>query len=176
MRHFYLISVTILVVLALSDSACTQGSPKTGVYVSTTPVATEFVQEEYGKAQKRWQEHNIVSYNITVEVFSSLIPPPCNSKASINVRDNKLVNVIMTETPIPLQAPDGVLIYNPECNEYDKYLPNRQFELLGKLIAGEMTENLYQVSFNAEFGYIDHLVFGIGETMREATFSNFEPK
>jgi len=166
----------VVVLLWLSGSSCSVVPLTQNARPDASLTSTQPIEKKYSDALKKWQDHQIPHYEITVQVFSSLLPPPCQTKAVLFVEDNKLIAVTEIEPPVPLQAPNGKLLYNPECSDYERYLMARQFELLDKLIKGELPERLYEVSFNADYGYIAHLVFGTGETMKDIRFSDFEPK
>lgn len=165
-----------LLSIFLAGTACTTNSWLQNPHSTPSPVFTESVQEQYTKALARWRGRNIKSYQITVEVFSSRLSPPCQMRAVLTVRNDELAAITNLQTPVPVEAPDGRLLDNPECNDYQQYLVANQFALLNKLLRGEITEKPYAVKFDASYGYISHLSFGVGETMRDASFSDFQAK
>jgi Family of unknown function (DUF6174) len=167
--------VTVLLFLTLSE--CTSFSTTD---LSAQPtyarVATQNVSDEYSKALNRWQQHGISSYEITVSAFSSVLAPPCSIKTTLIVQDNKLVATSDIETPVPVQMPTGAVIYNPECQDYERYLVTEQFKMVELLLA-DQSAYPWKVNFDPEYGYITELnaTFG-GESLIQFRFYGFQPK
>ena len=59
-------------------------------------------------------------------------------KAGLIVRNNQLASVNEIEIATPLELRDKTLLYNPECHEYGRYTMSAQFELLDKILKGEL--------------------------------------
>ena len=119
--------------------------------------------------------HRIISYEITVEVISSVLPPTCHAQAILVVKDNTLVDVRKIRTPEANHLPDGKLMLNPQCEEYERYLVTSMFDLVDKLQHNKQPSGIHisAVKFNPEYGYVTYLrVFG-GESVLEVTTTNF---
>ena len=165
------------VLLILLTSACVMvNSSDQEVQPSSTWVATQNAQDEFSKALERWRSHDISTYEISVNIFSSFVAPPCFMKGIITVQDNKLLTVTEIETPMPIQMPDGKVIYNPECHEYENYLVTEQFEVVERLLTGKLPYN-WNVKFDPEYGYVSRLSYaGGGESAKDVSYFNFKPK
>lgn len=105
-----------------------------------------------------------------------MIAPPCFMKGKLTVQDNKLVETTELETPMPIQMPDGSVMYNPECHVYENYLVIKQFEVVKNLLTGQLPYK-WNVKFDAEYGYVTELTYTTGgESVKSVIYSNFEPK
>lgn len=148
--------------------------------VATTLEKTkEFIEEEYVSAIERWQVHQLTSYEITVEVFSSLLAPSCQMQATLIVEDNALIGVREIATPEVFQLPGGKLVSNPECSEYERYLIPNMFNLVDALLHKRQAagEAIRQIEFDSQYGYISYLNFTSGgESTTKVTTTNFIPK
>jgi hypothetical protein len=146
----------------------------------TQPVPTWIVtqngQAEYSKALKQWRGHNISNYQITTDVFSSMLAPPCSVKATLTVRENNLIATSEIVTPIPIQMPDGSVMHNPECYVYENYLVANQFEFVEKLLTGQLPYS-WNVKFDQEYGNITELTYATdGESLKIMKYFDFAPK
>ena len=141
-----------------------------------TWIATQNGQEEYSKALKQWQSHNFSNYQITIDVFSSMLAPPCSVKATLTVRENNLIATSEVVTPFPIQMPDGSVMYNPECHDYENYLMPNQFEIVEKLLTGQIPFG-WNVKFDQEYGYITELTYANdGESLKSVKYFDFVPR
>jgi hypothetical protein len=147
------------------------GSP----ILTATPISVQHVQQEYTKALQRWENKKVVDYEITVDVSSSFIAPPCFIKTVLVVRNNKLSSVNELKTAMPVYSRDKTLLYNPECYNYEQYTISAQFELLDKILKGELNSysKLVDVSFDPDYGYITRILFGSEETVKDIVSSDF---
>ena len=161
----------------LSIASCTTSSSSLQeVQPSPTWIASPEIQKTYIDARDRWQSLNVSNYAITVDVFSSRLAPPYSAKVTITVQDNKLVATHEIETPMPVQLLDGRVVYNPECHEYEDFLVTKQFEVVEKLLAGELPYQ-WNATFDAEYGFVTELnLFIGGESTTIVSYSDFQPK
>ena len=144
---------------------------------SPTWVTTQDVQGEYSNAVNRWQSHHVSNYEITVNISSSVLPPPCSSKVILHVQGNSLFAFAEIETPMPIQSSDGSEINNPECHDYGNYMMEKQFEIIENLLAGKLSYDKWSVKFDPTYGYITELIFvPRGEAIRMVNFSNFRQR
>ena len=172
LNHFMTICLGFSMITACATSDPTRQETQS----APTWVVTQNAEDEYSKALERWESHKVSSYEITVNIFSSFLSPPCLAKATLTVRQNKLMEIHETETPIPIQIPDGNILYNPECHDYENYLVTKQFEIIKKLLTGELPYK-WGASFDSEYGYIQELTFATdGESMKSVSYFNFSPK
>src|SRR5258707_562601 len=164
-------SFNFLLILLITACSTNNSSPQ-NILSSPTWVATQDAQNEYSKALKRWQSHNISNYEITVDIFSSMLAPPCFMKGIITVQNNTTVTVREIETPMPIQMSNGNVIYNPECHDYGNYLVTKQFEVVENLLTGQLPYR-WSVKFDAEYGYITELTYTTsGESAKRVIYSN----
>lgn len=176
-------NLVIVTLWLLAIHACNTGQVNNqNTLASPTWVATQDAQDEYLKALNRWQSRHISNYEITVEIFSSVLAPPCSAKVTLKVQNNKLSTMTELETPMPIQLPDKSVIYNPECHDYENYLMEKQFEVVENLLTGKLSkENRnvnWNVKFDAEYGYITELVYVVlgSEATGVISYSNFKQR
>jgi uncharacterized protein DUF6174 len=170
------ICVCVLLLILFTSACATINSSLEEVQPSPTWVATQNAQDEYPRALKRWQSHGISSYEISVDIFSSFVTPPCSMKGTITVQDNNLLTITEIETPMPIQMSNGEVIYNPECHEYQNYLVIEQFEVVEKLMTGQLPYH-WNVQFDPEYGYVTKLTYANGgESVKDVSYFNFKPK
>jgi len=147
----------------------------------TPPILTTISTQEnslidrYTHAIQQWQARQIDDYEITVNMYSSLLTPPCHMRVTLVVEDNVIKNVTVISTPEAVKLSDGQLLTNPICVDYDKYRITSTFELLDLLLHSNQ-DRVDEVRFDPEYGYITYLRTSIGETMQEIKISDFKPK
>jgi hypothetical protein len=167
----------ISVFFALLQSACNTGN-SIGRNPQTTPssVATQDAFQEYFLALDRWRNHHISDYELTVAVFSSMLPPPCSLKVILIVQDSELSDFRLIETPMPIELLNGKTIYNPECQDYESLGVEAQFKVVERLLMGQESVN-WQVRFDPKYGYVADLSITTGgESMRHVQFYDFKAK
>ena len=171
-----LVRVFVIVFILIITACTTIDLSHQDAQSSPTWIATQNAQEEYSKALKRWQSHNISNYQITVDIFSSIAAPPCFIKGILTVQENQLVATTEIETPMPIQMSDGNVIYNPECHVYENYSVAKQFEVVEKLLTGQLPYK-WSVKFDGEYGYVTELTYiAGGESAKTVKYFDFEPK
>lgn len=169
------VGVFAITFILITTACATSNSSHQDTQPSPTWVATQNAQQEYSEALKRWQSHNISNYQITIDVFSSMLAPPCSVKGTLTVRENNLVATSEIATPMPIQMPDGSVMYNPECHVYENYLVMKQFEIVEKLLAGQLPYH-WNVKFDEEYGYVTELTYAAGgESLKTVKYFDFEP-
>ncbi|MDR3574413.1 MAG: DUF6174 domain-containing protein [Anaerolineaceae bacterium] len=177
-RFVYKISFILLILFSTVSCSVKSDHPDESPILTATPISIQQVQQEYTKALQRWENKKVVDYEITVNVYSSFEVSPCSMKAVLVVRNNKLATINELETEVPLELRDKTLAYNPECHDYEQYTISAQFELLDKILKGELNLDIYKlvdIHFDPEYGYITHLLFGSEETVKDIKTSNFNP-
>jgi hypothetical protein len=158
--------------------ACTSTTDSANLApIVTTSSFEKSVKEEYLEALERWQTHQITGYEITVDVFSSFLSPACHMQATLVVQDDILVDVREITIPKANQLPDGKLISNPQCSEYERYRITSTLNLVDTFFHKKPSgEHIHDVRFDSEYGYITYLSIIGGESTLEINTSNFTLK
>jgi hypothetical protein len=178
MKKFLYSSLFICLLFFGLGTACTNILNPKNVIPTATIVSTatnERLAEEYIVAFERWQSHDIKDYEITLDVFSSVLAPACQMKSTLKVEDDTLVHVVELITPEPYQLPNSETILNPECSEYDRYRITSLFDLVGTILGGEymLGRHIQDARFNLEYGYITYLYIVGGNSVLEIKTSDF---
>ncbi len=166
-----IIFIVFSVILACSRVVATSQQS-----VSATWVPTEHAQGEYVLALNRWNAYHINNYQITVQVFSSLLPPPCSSRFALGVADSRLISVIEIETPQPIELKDHTIVYNPGCHEYARFTPSALFEVIQEIFDGKIQYTSWRAKFDAKYGYISELVLLYGESEKDIFSTDLKVK
>ena len=160
------------VVLFLCISCSTENNPPV---LTTTGTQENSLIDKYTRAVQQWQARQIDDYEITVNMYSSYLSPPCQMRVTLVVEDNHIVNIEIISTPEAVKLPDDQLLTNPICVDYDEYRISSTFESLDILLHSDQ-DRVDEIRFVPEYGYITCLRTSFGESMEEIKISNFKPK
>lgn len=142
---------------------------------------TDFNQlrASYAEALNLWNMHNIADYQIVVKLFSSCLPPPCNSECVLSVHGDQLIGIDEIETPQPLKNPKGTVFYNPRCHDYERYIPSNLFDSTNLLLNDPIQQKGLNLSFTYDptYGYITRyeMHYDGSECYEHFEFSGFQP-
>ncbi len=159
--------------LVISSSCSTASVPEGVIQTSTSP--SDSVRSSYNQAREKWESIGITDYNITVDVFSSLLPPPCQMSAILIINDNKLLSVQELVTPAPVQLPDRIIL-DPECSDYEAYTINNQLDFVENIVENKLPYEIVALDFNQNYGYVTHLAVKKSEAYKEVWFKDFKVK
>jgi Family of unknown function (DUF6174) len=168
------IFILAILFLVITSSCSTAYSSETVPKTSTS--SPDSIQGSYNQARDKWKGKKIVNYDITVDVFSSLLPPPCQMRTVLQVRDGKLFSVQELVTPVPIQSSENQLVRNPECSDYERYLVVNEFEFVEAILDNRLPYKITTIEFDPDYGYISHLTIEKGEAYKEILFTDFNVK
>lgn len=170
-RYFYGL-ILLLIALLASGAGCNNPRVSSRQSLTLTP-ASESNQGKLSEALTIWESRHITDYQITVDIFSSYLAPPCQTQAVLYVKSGNLDGVKMIATPPPVQLPNGRSILNPECSDYSRYVVDTQFKFLSELLQSQFQGEVYRFEYDPKYGYITHLVVIGGESTRDVRYSDF---
>lgn len=163
---------TMATLLLVMSTSCSLVYTPNFIEATSTSASTS-IRSSYNQAREQWKSKSIANYNITVDVSSSLLPPPCQMSATLIVIDNRLISAHELVTPIPLELPDNQLIQNPECSDYERYTIANQYDFVKEILENNLPYEILSLEFDPDYGYISHLVIATGEAYKEASFTDF---
>ncbi|MBK9008615.1 MAG: hypothetical protein IPM31_16690 [Anaerolineae bacterium] len=168
-KIFTSILATLFLVI---NSSCSAVYPTTTI--TKTSTSPDSIRDSYNDAREKWNTGGVVNYNITVDVFSSILPPPCQMIATLVVMDNKLFSIQELVTPVTIELPENQSIQNPECSDYERYTISNQFEFVEDILENSLSYEISSIEFDSDYGYISHLVITTkGEAYKEVLFTDF---
>jgi hypothetical protein len=163
--------IVAVIVIILGIASCRNAPEHTAEFASQG----EDTYTQYSVARQNWQSRSVANYQITVQVFSSILAPPCSSEFVLVVEEGEKVNVLETATAEAIQIQDNKM-QNPQCANYERYTVSAMLNEIALLLDEPKVSQVIEVSFDQEYGYIEsfHIHYENSEAVKDVVYSDFK--